>query len=250
MNQLVKDLVPPIVKRILKYQFRYGWHGNFNSWEAANASSTGYGFDKIINKVTTAAEKVKNGEVAYERDGVVYDRKPLYLHVLAGLLLAASKNGNRLTVMDYGGSLGTLYYQQRPHLKHLSDLKWGIIEQPAFVKVGREKFQDENLSFFSDIDEFMASHTPDIVIFCGSIQYLREPYKELEKLLSHNIRFLLFDFMAFVEGPKDRLTIQKVPPYYYEGSYPCWFFGREKFMDFMKSRYNLLSGFEAGIASA
>ena len=51
-------------------------------------------------------------------------------------------------------------------------------------------------------------------------------------------RWILNDFRS------DRLTIQKVPPAYYDASYPCWFLSRAKFLNFMFSHYELKGEFK------
>ena len=231
---------------MLKYDFRYGWHGNYASWEEASRQTTGYNADTIIERVRTSALKVKNGQVVYERDAITYDEAPVYFHVLAALLYAASRNGNRLNVLDYGGSLGTLYYQHKKFLQNIAELHWCIVEQPAFVKVGQQDFQDGQLHFFFDVAEAVAQYKPQIVLFESSLQYLPDPYATVREVMQYNIPFFFIDRIAFSPDNNDRLTIQKVPPAFYDASYPCWFPSRGKFMQMMTERYRLLGTFKSG----
>jgi hypothetical protein len=43
-----------------------------------------------------------------------------------------------------------------------------------------------------------------------------------------------------------RLTIQQVPPAFYDASYPCWFFSKQKMNTFLQDTYELVFGFESG----
>ena len=246
MRQFLKQILPPVAKRMLKYDFKYGWHGNYASWEEASKNTTGYNAETIIERVRASALKVKNGQAVYERDAITFDQAPVYYPVLSALLYAASRNNNRLTVLDYGGSLGTLYYQHRKFLQNISELHWCIVEQPDFVKVGQQDFQDEQLHFFFTPEEAIKQYKPNIVLFESSLQYFPDPYATVQNLMQYNIPFFFIDRIAFSPDANDRLTIQKVPPAFYDASYPCWFPSKEKFMQLMSKQYSLLGSFKSG----
>jgi putative methyltransferase (TIGR04325 family) len=84
--------------------------------------------------------RVRDGECAYERDGVVFEEVQLSFPVLAGLLRASAADAGRLAVIDFGGALGSSYYQCRKFLSLLPDLAWAVVEQENFVRCGREEF--------------------------------------------------------------------------------------------------------------
>src|SRR5262245_44680393 len=102
----------------------YGWHGDFADWAEAKRACSGYDSDVILERVKAALLKVKRGEAVYERDSVLFDSKQYSWPVLASLLWIASQHQNRLTVMDFGGSLGSSYFQNREFLGHLTGLRW------------------------------------------------------------------------------------------------------------------------------
>ena len=79
---------------------------------------------------------------AFERDGVVFDQPDYNFPLLACLLRVATESGNRLRVLDFGGSLGSTYFQCRPFLGGVSELRWTVVEQPQFVECGRREFED------------------------------------------------------------------------------------------------------------
>jgi hypothetical protein len=50
--------------------------------------------------------------------------------------------------------------------------------------------------------------------------------------------------MPFLEqGTSDLLTIQKVHPSIYNGSYPAWFFNEDRFLDFIEKKYEVVETF-------
>ena len=53
---------------------RYGWFGHYASWQDAKQHCTGYDDSAILQKILAGAQKVKNGQAAWERDGVLLDQ--------------------------------------------------------------------------------------------------------------------------------------------------------------------------------
>src|SRR5215212_9351800 len=127
-KELLLDLVPPVITRIARKSVRRRQtarpHVTYATWEDARRHATGYDDPVILEKVASAALKVKCGDAAFERDSVLFESVQYSWPVLAGLLWVASSSGNKLNVLDFGGSLGTSYFQNRAFLEHISDLRW------------------------------------------------------------------------------------------------------------------------------
>ncbi len=247
MRKTLRLFVPPIVKNLWRHNRRYGWSGNYSSWELAKAASSGYDEKEILEKVRASALKVKNGEAAFERDSIIHEHVDYSLPLTAALLWAASENNNRLHILDFGGSLGTGYFQNRNFLKQLTDVKWGVVEQGHYVEVGKKEFQTDQLLFFNSIRECVGQIKPNLIIFVSSLQYVKDPYALLDEVFKYNIEFFLIERVGFNENDEDRLTIQNVPPQYYKASYPCWFPSRKRFLTKMLSKYELVNAFENGL---
>src|SRR5712691_3342391 len=115
----VKLLAPPLLMK--GYRFLrdrngnnvYGLSGDYAAWEDAVHASTGYDSEVILEKTRTALLQVKNGQAVYERDSVVFDEVQYAWPLLAGLLWIATRSGGKLDVLDFGGSLGSTYFQNR-----------------------------------------------------------------------------------------------------------------------------------------
>lgn len=244
IKTIFKKITPIFIRRRIA-DFRYGFFGPYETWEEAKRKSTGYEKDLILDKVKTALLKVKNGEAAYERDSVIFQRKEYSWSLLTALFLAASKNSNKLSVLDFGGSLGTTYFQNLDFLKRFDYLSWNIVEQANFVACGKKNFADGSLYFYNSIQECLKKESPSIIIFSSVIQYLERPYDILKEAADFNFKYIVFDRTTFRQGVNDIITLQKVPPQVYDASYPCWFLSEEKFLNFFESRYNLIADFSA-----
>ena len=234
-----------LIRFLLYRKYKYGWHGNYSSWENAKKDSIGYDSDLILDKVKNSLLKVKNGEAIYERDSILFDKMEYSWPLLAALLWIANKNMGKLNIIDFGGSLGSTYFQNRPFLKDLSELRWNIIEQKKFVECGQHYFEDDHLKFYFNLDECIAQQDPDAIILSSVLQYIESPYDLLEKIIGLNFTYIIFDRTSFLEHGKDRITVQKVPPHIYNASYPAWVFEKKKFLDFFKGKYELIAEFEA-----
>jgi len=226
--------------------FRYGYSGNYASWSEALARCNGYDTDAILEKVKGALLKVKTGQAAYERDSVLFDTIQYSWPLLAGLLHAANTNNGRLSVLDFGGSLGSSYYQNKKLLSVLDGLRWCIVEQKHFVECGKQYFEDENLHFYYDLPSCLAGGKINVAILSSVLPYLQKPYELLDTIINYGIDCIIVDRTPILlSGSSDRLTIQKIPPYIYEASYPAWFFNREKLSRSFSGKYHLLVEFNA-----
>ena len=247
MEYGLRGFIPPVIWKIFtQARGRYGYFGNFAAWEEAEKASTGYDSDRILEKVKDSLLKVRNGEAACERDSVLFDKIQYSWPLLACLLWISSRKGNKLNLVDFGGSLGSTYFQTRTFLLHLEELRWNIVEQNKFVECGKNHFEDVHLKFYHDLVDCHREHRPDAILFSSSLQYLEKPYDILKKVLTLGFDFLIFDRTPFLEDGDDRITVQRVPPLIYKASYPAWFFNEKKFLRFFSETHERIADFESG----
>jgi putative methyltransferase (TIGR04325 family) len=223
--------------------------GNYSSWAEARANCTGYDTEVIINKTKAALLKVKRGEAVYERDSVAFDKIEYAWPLLAGLLYAASRHNNVLNVADFGGSLGSTYFQCRAFFDNMREVKWNIIEQAHVVKCGKEYFEDDVIKFYYDIESCWKEQKPHTLLLSGVLQYLESPYDFLARAVAQGFENIIVDRTLLNEGTADRLTVQKVPEYIFTASYPCWFIGKQRLLAQFEKKYMLMAefpGFQEG----
>jgi putative methyltransferase (TIGR04325 family) len=239
----LKMVIPPVVIRSFTGLF-YGWHGNYSNWGEARVKSTGYDSTSILEKVSASARGARDDSSKIERDSVLFRKSEYPLPVLCGLLWSAAVNNGKLNVLDFGGSLGSTYYQNKLFLDAIGEVNWCIVEQAGFVREGKENFANERLHFFYSVEDCIRTYKINVVLLSGVLQYLEKPYEQLETIFSYRIEHLIVDRTPFIRG-KERITIQRVHPSIYKATYPCWFFNKSMFLSLVTTYYDLVLEFDA-----
>ena len=243
--ELAKYWLPPRMIHIVKQRiFGFGYFGNYSSWEEARAKSGSYANPEILSKTKDALLKVKTGEAVYERDSVLFDKVHHSWPLLACLQRVALENEGRLSVLDFGGSLGSSYFQCRAFLPNLDKLEWSVVEQKDHVNCGKHELEDDILAFYYKVEECLKVRKPNVILFSGVIQYLEKPYDLVASILNYGFKNVIIDRTPFLKGKTDMITVQKVSPKIYDVSYPSWIFGYSKFTAFFSKNYRLLAEFD------
>lgn len=220
----------------------YGWFGDYKDW---NDVPGGYAADQILETTKTSLLKIKNGEAVYERDSVLFDKKIYPYAVISAMLYIAAKNDNHLNVVDFGGSLGSTWYQIRDFIPEQIRVNWNIVEQEAYINCGKTHFEDHVLKFHPTIEESNAAVKSNVLLLSSVIQYLEKPYEFLAGLAKFDFDYIIFDRTAFMRDNRpDRLTLQIVPPEIYEAQYPSWFLNEEKVRSYFPG-YRVKAEFES-----
>jgi putative methyltransferase (TIGR04325 family) len=248
ISPLVKNWLPPALLRVARHLRVKGirFEGDYKTWEEAAKLCTGYDADSILDKVLEATLKVKRGEAVFERDSVLFDEIQYSWPVTAALMWAAARNNGELHVLDFGGSLGSSYFQNKKFLSQLREISWTVVEQRKFVGIGKIQISDSVLDFSSTIDECYTNLSPNLALLSSVLQYLSNPFAVLESLAQRKIGLIVVDRTPFSNDKIERIKIQHVPKNIYSASYPCWFFSRDNFVQKMISlNYHLVESFDA-----
>ena len=227
-----------------KKRKKYGWLEEYDDWKAVEAISTGYDDTLILEACHRSLSAVKNGEALHERDSVLFDTIEYSWPLLSALLYVYSLN-RYLSVLDFGGSLGSTYFQNRKFLSGI-DLVWSVVEQSHFVAAGKRDFEDDRLMYFDSVESCIKKNKSNVLILSSVIQYFEFPYQQLEDLLCYPYECVIVDRTPFNRLQKESIRLQVVPPEIYPASYPCWFFDESKFLDFFINKgYHLMEEFKA-----
>lgn len=218
--------------------------GRFPSWQAASREATGYDQPVILGRMIKATENVieSRGRL-YDRDSVTFSEPITPFPLLAFLLIVAGKNGGRLTVLDFGGGLGSTYRQCQPYLGHLPSLRWNIVEQEHVAAAGK-RFATQILHFYSGFDEAVSERAPDVVIFSGVLQYLDDPYGILASAVASNPEMIIVDRNPFWGGNEDMFSLQIVSDDIFPARLPFRIFGRSNLEKALAPAYRSLSEFD------
>jgi putative methyltransferase (TIGR04325 family) len=252
LRNVIKQMVPPLLLGTVRWVrgmcgTGIKFSGNYAYWEDALRDSSGYDADEILVRVEEATSLVVSGDAAYERDSVLFDKIPHSFPVLSGLLRAAIENGSNLTVLDFGGSLGSSYRQCKEFISVIPNLEWRVVEQDQFVRRGRERFETERLRFFGSPKEAIEfnGRAVDIVLLSNVLQYIERPFETLKELSSVGSRYMIINCIPFANIETDRLVVQRVPSSIYASSYPCWIFSRKRFLACLDAEWDVLAEFES-----
>ena len=151
---------------------------------------------------------------------------------LLDVLQQIGRKDGRLDVLDFGGALGSTWWQHREWLRDPEPCRWSVVEQPDFVAAGRREFEQGPLRFYRDVKECLADGQPNVILLSSVLPYLEFPHALLQELGAQVSGTMIIDRTGFVRTGADRLAVQDVPESVYEASYPCWFFHQD---DLIKS---------------
>lgn len=245
----IKEFIPPILLRLYA-GFRI-YKGPYTSWNEAIKKIGKENFQpNMLKKVSNATKKVINGEIEYERDSVELHDIVYSWPQLSALLLAAILNKNSLRVLDFGGSLGTTYYQNRLFLEKIPSVQWGIVEQADFVEYGQKNLKQGKPKFYQTVTDCVSDIKPNVVIFGSVLQYLPDPYKTIhEVIIAANPNIIIIDRTPMTDKD-EKVYIQYVPKNIYTASLPYWSLNEKKLIHtFKKLNYNRLEGYTCDFLS-
>lgn len=245
--ELLKLILPDCLLRL--YRSLLGkdhFTGTFNSWQEASALSDSSNVTDFLESEASSYLKVLTGEAAFVRDFVTFERSTYWWPITAALLWIVSRNGNRLNLLDFGGSLGATYYQTRPLLGHLQ-VQWSIVELKEYVDRGRQDFENEQVRFYYDVDECIEARHPDAILLSGVIQYLEKPHDLLRELRGKKFKQLVLDRVPchqYGDDP-DRIKVQKVRQEEGNRFSPMWFFNETYLLEALSEDYRLVADFDS-----
>lgn len=248
LRRIIKSFIPPA---LLNFRWRFRkpsvyWSAPFPTWDAAAALCSGYDSDLIYKKVESATQAVFNGEAIYERDSVLFS-KIEYSWPLLAALMTVHATRKKLHVVDFGGALGSSYFQNKRFLDEISDVRWTVVEQSRFVEIGRAKFQGDILHFSESLAKASKSESIDIALFGSSLCYLPSPKEILDQVERLEIPFLIIDRTPFIDGPSDLYCAQFVKEPIYSASYPCRLFSEAKFSEMLYPRWRKIEDWYSDI---
>lgn len=252
LKVLVKELLPPalfrFVRGIKRDKSTISFEGDFNNWSDAFAEchTSGYAEHNILQKTLESVLAVKTGEVVFERDSVLFDEIKYSWPLLCAILLSAINSKTYLKILDFGGSLGSTYFQNKKFLDAtLKKVIYGVVEQSHYVETGNEKISNRSLRFFYSIEEYLRKWgKPDILIFSGVLQYLSSPFDILEEALSKGVKYVCIDRTPIIRGG-GRIMIQNVNKAIYNARLPHHFFEKKQLISFFDDHgYQVLECFD------
>ena len=254
---IVKQFVPPLIWRGLKAtvgrtesaahqdpqpalsELPVGFSGKYETFQAAKSVANaynqyGYHHPDILAYYEAGSQpyvdSFKNG------DDTSVDTKALrILGALAAKTNLITPGKPSLTVLDFGGALGSLYFRMRRFIP-AEKVAWTVSEVEETAAYGQKKFSSDEL-------QFVSGHPPaqtDLVIASSSVHYTQDPYETLSNLTDARPRFFVLDRQPLVDF-EETFVAQRVPFSIYDTAHPYMLMNKNRIVEFMKKRgYGLL----------
>lgn len=236
VKSFIKSFAPAA---LLKYRQRKltGISGDFLSWEEAKAIAGSY--MPNIAKVVEIHRKYRNNQPSPLHEGELHERIWAW-PLLSGLLLSAIQSGGRLHVLDFGGGLGTTYFQLTSFLSPIQDLKWCIVEIEALAEAGKRQFEDNVLKFYDSPESVFKAYSPDVLVSGSVWQYIENPYDTLRKLLQNTFNYVFIDRIPLFPGMSEKVMIQQSPERLGGSRHPIRILSEEKFHAILTPHFELI----------
>lgn len=242
MRRALSSYLPPFLhRRLARWRQERTYRGDYRTWAEASAVSQGYSAESILARVVEATRAVRDGRAVWERDAALFHSAAAHEPLLAALRKVAAAKDGRLRVLDFGGALGSAWWQHRRWLEDLREVRWGVVEQSGFVAAGRREFMVGALSFFEDLDDGFTTIEPDVVLLSSVLAYLEQPERLLAEVARRDCDYLILDRVGFTRNGRHRLTVQYVPESLGGASYPCWFFDRAHLLAPLEARWRVVA---------
>ena len=244
----IGDWLPPAVKRTL---IRMGLAGNrfdfgYDSWNEARAKCSGYDSDTITKSLVSASRRVRDGEIAYERDGVEFDAIQ-YSWPLLAAILGSPRRSQKLAVLDWGGSLGSTYRQNKHLLESAGiELNWLVVEQKHLVEIGTSEFTTAALSFSESMSGIPVGQY-DVAILASSICYIQDPERVLSEIAGLQPKRIVFDRTPESRSGTGQIGVQRVGKGIYKASYPIRAFAPYSLAKYLYPHYKLVFDWESDL---
>lgn len=231
-----------------KYHALVFYSGNYSNWDEVAQKCRGYDDEAIFEKVKRAALEVVAGRACYEQDSwLFYTRKynyPLISYINYFFLL----NGHlQKRIVDWGGSLGSTYYQNREFWNRQQiNYQWIVVEQPHFVEFGKEKISDSFLSFMH-INEIEVNNN-DIVLMSSVLQYIPDYKDVLKQILDMQPLGVILERTPV--GKRERIVMEKIKEPIYNADYPARLLCEDDLVSYIeKFGYELLDDWKSQVDS-
>ena len=132
----------------------------------------------------------------------------------------AAQSKGKLNVLDFGGSLGSSYFQNLHFLRSLTSVRWSVIEQPHYVQAGQKYIQNEQLRFYSSISECIEEQSPNVILVSSVLEYLRDQETILKELADISAPLFIIDRSPFSKNHMEEYFVQVVQSNIFSATIP------------------------------
>jgi len=210
------------------------WEGIYDSFDQCPGYGQGFNSDRWALQETARINKLIQPAKDDKAIPSIVSYRTNLLPFLTATTAANSKE-NKVTILDFGGGLGSTYISVTAACANQQTIDYHIVESKSICQAGEKCFKDDRQIHFYD-------HLPDeiqdvdIVCLASSIQYVEDWKSLLKELMKYDPRYILI-----ADLPGGDIPTYATSQNYYESKIPHWFFSVTEVIDTMLSmNLNLL----------
>lgn len=245
MNQLLRDLVPPLVWRALREvrsrPMPTEWEYVPEGWEAAKSDAKIKGWNVpgvleaykaswpgFVRRVETTAP------LAVSPDAVPGSPADLAFHnsvmCFAYVLSASCRQKAAISMLDWGGGIGHYYLMSKALVPDLQ-IDYHCKDVPILANHGRALFPEAH--FYTD--ETCLSRQYDLVLASTSLHYAEDWATTLASLATAASGYLFVTGLPIVDRVPSFVFLQRPYRYGYDTEYLGWCLNRHQFLGVAES---------------
>jgi putative methyltransferase (TIGR04325 family) len=204
------------------------WEGIYDSFDQCPSCGQGYESERWILQET---ERVNSLRQAAKNDKTIPSAVSYRTNLLPFLAVttAVHSKENKVTIMDFGGGLGSTYISVTAACANKQVVEYHIVDSKSICQVGKTYFKGDNhIQFYDHLPEELQA--VDIVCLSSSIQYIKDWKGLLGEISKYDP---LHIFLADV--PAGDIPTYATVQNYYESKIPYWFFNVNDIISEMSS---------------
>ena len=148
-----------------------------------------------------------------------------------------------LSVLDFGGNVGNIYYAYRPHLPQSLQLRWTVVDLPAVITAGQKLAAESNITELAFSDSLSQAAGPlDVLLASGSLHYWEGPIASFLEAVPGRPRHVIVNRSPVHPTRPTFVTVQQRPTF----AVPCMVRNRDALIaEFAGCSYDLIDRWAA-----
>lgn len=148
-----------------------------------------------------------------------------------------------LSVLDFGGNVGNIYYAYRPNLPQILALRWVVVDLPAVTAAGAKLAQESNITELRFEDSLANVGGPfDVLLASGSLHYWEGSIASWLDAVGARPMHVIVNRSPVHPSRSTFVTVQQRPTF----AVPCMVRNRDELIaDFAASGYELVDRWAA-----
>jgi putative methyltransferase (TIGR04325 family) len=157
--------------------------------------------------------------------------------------LKAIASGGHMSVLDFGGNVGNVYYSYRPHLPATAQLEWVVVDLAAVTSVGARIAHEKNVTELRFVNSLQqATGNFDVLLASGSLHYWEENIASWLKSVPQLPPHVIVNRSPVHASHPTFITVQQTKTY----AVPCMVRNRSELVEaFAQHGYSLVDAWAA-----